>query len=494
MVRLTAKDSLWKHPFWKYVVGGVGTVPIQRRDEYGSAADNKKAMAKLHEALEDGACVCLFPEGQSRYQSGLAPLKTGVGYIALETLRRALDAGKEDFTVTVIACGITYTHREKFRSDVCVVFETAARLRAGSLPELVGGPNGEKGAARAIVDSVAALLRRSVVSAPEWATVRAALAAVRLHAPVGARIALAQHARLTQSFVQVLSACTPASLAQRRLVRLASDPDIPVQDPEPSSTQEERAAALLSQLLAYQDALDAAGLPDAMLLKSATQSRLGLLCTAACRALWTAALGLIAAPGAVILSPALATGKFLEARIIRTNQGPRRIRNLDEVAQYKLAVSVFVAPTLIFGVAWGNKRLLAPGLPMPALLGASAAWLWLTMRWIEDGMASANTLAAQLRLLLSPARAAALRKQRSALLPQVQAAAEEYGLPTAEQLVANAPADCKKRTSFLSYFSLLRRRRREWGECAHYGITPVDYPEQMLLRQSQRNPASKKSE
>jgi hypothetical protein len=43
----------------------------------------------------------LFPEGLSRYQSGMAPLKNGVGYIALELLKRAHDAGNDDFTVTV---------------------------------------------------------------------------------------------------------------------------------------------------------------------------------------------------------------------------------------------------------------------------------------------------------------------------------------------------------------------------------------------------------
>lgn len=41
-------------------------------------------MTKIYEALQAGDMVCLFPEGVSRYQSGLAPLKPGVGRIALE--------------------------------------------------------------------------------------------------------------------------------------------------------------------------------------------------------------------------------------------------------------------------------------------------------------------------------------------------------------------------------------------------------------------------
>ena len=62
----------------------MGTVPIQRRRDHGGKADNTDAMAKLYEALQGGDMVCVFPEGVSRYQSGLAPLRPGVGRIVLE--------------------------------------------------------------------------------------------------------------------------------------------------------------------------------------------------------------------------------------------------------------------------------------------------------------------------------------------------------------------------------------------------------------------------
>jgi hypothetical protein len=32
------------------------------------------------------------------------------------------------------------------------------------------------------------------------------------------------------------------------------------------------------------------------------------------------------------------------------------------------------------------------------------------------------------------------------------------------------------------------RRRREWGECAHYGITPVDYPVRVYEREVKGTP------
>lgn len=78
---LIKKTNTIPHRWW---VRNVGTVPIQRRSDHGNNADNSQAMAKLYDALQGGDMVCVFPEGVSRYQSGLAPLRPGVGRIVLE--------------------------------------------------------------------------------------------------------------------------------------------------------------------------------------------------------------------------------------------------------------------------------------------------------------------------------------------------------------------------------------------------------------------------
>lgn len=80
----TAPERTKKRPQKRWWVRNVGTVPIQRRSDHGAKADNTDAMAKLYEALQGGDMVCVFPEGVSRYQSGLAPLRPGVGRIVLE--------------------------------------------------------------------------------------------------------------------------------------------------------------------------------------------------------------------------------------------------------------------------------------------------------------------------------------------------------------------------------------------------------------------------
>jgi hypothetical protein len=70
------------------------------------------------------------------------------------------------------------------------------------------------------------------------------------------------------------------------------------------------------------------------------------------------------------------------------------------------------------------------------------------------GVSSVNACANHIKLLCRHERVAQLRAQRAALVPQIRALAEKHNIPTAEQLLAEAPASCKARTSIASYFSL----------------------------------------
>lgn len=66
-------------------------------------------MKAVHAALADGECVCVFPEGLSRYQSGLAPLKRGVARIALQAMKE--QCHRPEFSVQIVCCALTYWHR-----------------------------------------------------------------------------------------------------------------------------------------------------------------------------------------------------------------------------------------------------------------------------------------------------------------------------------------------------------------------------------------------
>ena len=65
------------------------------------------------------------------------------------------------------------------------------------------------------------------------------------------------------------------------------------------------------------------------------------------------------------------------------------MRFLKKVAQYKLAMSVFVVPTVVaIGAGVLSKGPL--GLRAAVSCLVSPAWLWMTVRWLEDGVACLN--------------------------------------------------------------------------------------------------------
>lgn len=66
------------------------------------------------QALYEGDCICVFPEGGSHDQLGLLPLKPGVAIMALN----AALLGVED--VFIIPVGIHYYERHKFGSKAVV--------------------------------------------------------------------------------------------------------------------------------------------------------------------------------------------------------------------------------------------------------------------------------------------------------------------------------------------------------------------------------------
>lgn len=68
------------------------------------------------------------------------------------------------------------------------------------------------------------------------------------------------------------------------------------------------------------------------------------------------------------------------------------------MTQYKLAISVGVVPAVV-AVGAGT---LSRGLGLPAVASCIIApmWLWMTVRWLEDGVACANACVELSKLLL----------------------------------------------------------------------------------------------
>jgi 1-acyl-sn-glycerol-3-phosphate acyltransferase len=76
-IKALAKSDLWKVRGLSPVLNGMGQIPIDR------GSGDARALAKAIEALRQGACIGVFPEG-TRSRGEVLRARSGVGRLALE--------------------------------------------------------------------------------------------------------------------------------------------------------------------------------------------------------------------------------------------------------------------------------------------------------------------------------------------------------------------------------------------------------------------------
>ncbi|KAF9428033.1 hypothetical protein BGZ94_003558 [Podila epigama] len=484
MIRLTAKDTFWHQPgVFNYVIKNAGTIPIKRRKDYdGQKVDNAVVMSALIDSLGTGSCVWLtkicasigivghpsmFPEGISRYHPQLAPFKAGVAMIASDTLAKFQD--KPDFSLTILTSSINYLHREKFRSDVLVTFHKPIVLTPQHDAHLFSPIKDERiNAINKLTETLENTVRSNLLDAEDWETVRLGHVARKLYAgDLGTRISLGQYVRLTRKFVSALSHNNTAKKSMHSKDDSA--------DSDSSSLTSEEAMdghalnraeiqvidELAKDLAYYQDQLDFYHLKDYRIKqgKPPTKVLLGKLFQ---RILLACLLSTICIPGLVLWAPVFIAVKYQEKKL--RQKGPLE-DNLDEIAQYKLMISTFFLP-----VIWGFWVLMT--LPIALVTGPGIVVLmWLTIRWLEDLIHNAKSMLSLLRLLfMTKDTMYALRDSRQELAGRVHAfAVQQLGLPEDPEDLVKENKTRKANVGWLgrlsgSYFSIKRRRRKDWNE------------------------------
>ena len=125
-----AKAPLFHVPVLGPLLRALGALPIQRRqDGPPDASANAAVLEAGSRALASGRALAIFPEGRSHSDPHLGDLKTGAA-------RMALGAG---IPVQVVAVGLTYAQKGRFRSAVHVEVGaclTIAPLAAPSASEV----------------------------------------------------------------------------------------------------------------------------------------------------------------------------------------------------------------------------------------------------------------------------------------------------------------------------------------------------------------------
>ncbi len=148
-IRFLAKSTLFDGAFAP-ILNGAGAIPVYRRLDQGvDASRNVETFVAVQQALASGDAVCLFPEGVSHSTGRLVPLRTGAA-------RMAIGAEQAGIRVTVIAVGLNFDRKTRFRSRVTVLYG-----RPFSVSDLAGETDG----VRLATDRIAEQMRRLLVEA-----------------------------------------------------------------------------------------------------------------------------------------------------------------------------------------------------------------------------------------------------------------------------------------------------------------------------------------
>ncbi|CAG8678078.1 23743_t:CDS:10 [Dentiscutata erythropus] len=477
MVRLTAKDTFWyKTDIFSVLIRSLGTVPIKRTKDYNFAkVDNSESFEILIGCLERGDCICMFPEGISRYHSKVAPFKPGVALIASETLTRNKD--QPDFSINLLTASLIYIRREKFRSNVLVKFNPPIVLTPQHQALLkTMTSDGKKRTSEQAINELTSVMEETVRSntldSPDWQTLRIAHTARKLYAGnLGTRTSLAEYVRLTKKFIDALAKTSEKSSGEGQfngsdetndenkeiIVERVDSNVLHVDDPALKEKKEKITHQgvdiniLSRDLTAYQDLLDSHGIKDYRFSRAVPLSKPELIGRIFIRVIWASVLATISSVGIILWLPIFTCVKYKEYQIRKLPKED----NYDEITQYKLLISaILIIPIYTIAVFLTLPFAFITSWLIPLLM-------WLTIRWTEDLFQAARSCLSLTKLLLLPKEEYDhIKSIRENIRVKVQnLAVNELGLPENPEVLVN-----KSRPRGMGYFSIRKRRKKDYNE------------------------------
>jgi len=113
-----AKSTIFSGAALSWFLRSAHLIPVYRKqDNPDDLSKNKDTFLKAVEHLHRQGAIVIFPEGVSRAERKLAPLKTGAARIALQ----AEEAQGFELGLRIQPVGLTYTDFDRFKSSVTVV-------------------------------------------------------------------------------------------------------------------------------------------------------------------------------------------------------------------------------------------------------------------------------------------------------------------------------------------------------------------------------------
>ncbi|KAI8336644.1 hypothetical protein BC941DRAFT_471176 [Chlamydoabsidia padenii] len=176
-----------------------GVLPVDTKTH-----SNAKLFEHTLDCLGKGGVIALFPEGTSYTQPKHLPFKDGLSWATFEYLTQQQTSNRsgEVTQLPIIPVGITYTTKNKWRSDV--VIEYGEPVIVGS-DDLLNYQKDPKTAVKQLTQRIAEGVEKGTVNAPDWDTANAAFEARFILYGDARGIQLEHYVKVSQSLIDLFS-------------------------------------------------------------------------------------------------------------------------------------------------------------------------------------------------------------------------------------------------------------------------------------------------
>ncbi|KAI8641010.1 hypothetical protein BD408DRAFT_418933 [Parasitella parasitica] len=358
----------------------------------------------VHDELNNGRCITIFPEGGSHDRAEMLPLKAGVTLMALGAM-----AKYEGLDVKIVPCGLNYFHAHRFRSRAVIEFGNPITVSAELVQKFKSGGIAKREACSNLLDSIYNALKTVTINAGSYETLMLIQAARRLYKPAHKKLHLSQVVDLNRRF-----------LIGYNIFR--DDPKV---------------MELQQRVMAYNQLLKYHGIKDHQVSKTNNENNGRLLWLLIKRIFILIILGLWAFPGGILNLPVVIVAKVISQKKAKDalKGSTVKIAGRDVLATWKLLVGLVLLPTLYgfyslivfiavlqtnFDTKWKLIFPLATWSLLPFVSYAS-------LRFGEIGHDIFKSIQPTVMALLDPQGAETLRQNREKLSSNITELINEYG-------------------------------------------------------------------
>lgn len=166
--RIMARDKIWKIPIAGSIMNWLDAIQVHKPAEQKGPTSNREMFGSCFAALAENKTLLIFPEGITRDDPSIAPVKTGAARIAL-------GAREEGVTgIRILPVGIHYEDKAALRSRVFINAGAPIDLDA-SIDRYA--PDGDatpenRDAVRALTADIETYLRRVAPDFTDWSEAR----------------------------------------------------------------------------------------------------------------------------------------------------------------------------------------------------------------------------------------------------------------------------------------------------------------------------------